>query len=151
MEMEHILNTSPITFVFCKVEGYADNSADFVYKDAPQHVQHNIDMDARAKSLLKTIKNNPQPKDVHAFLAQRITLLLSDLPIVGNILYQIQQHCYGHHLEQQIQASLPQSPHNLHSIKWRGIEMAFNNLPTTDQISCMKIVHQLLPTKSLLC
>ena len=85
MEMNQILRNSPITFVFCEVEGYDNDLADFVYKDAPQPVQRNIDMDAQAKSLLKTIKSSPQPKDAHAFPAQKITLLLSDLPIVGDI------------------------------------------------------------------
>ena len=57
MEMDQILQTSPVTFQFCEVEGHADDSNNVVYKDAPQQVQCNIDMDSQAKSLLKNIKS----------------------------------------------------------------------------------------------
>ena len=150
MEMDSIMRNSPITFIFCDVKGHADKAADFVYNDAPQHVQRNIDMDKRAKDLLKRIMAQPQPQRLHVFPAQKVTLFLSNLPIVGDLPYQIQQHRYGHRLETRIKASLPDLPNALHSIEWRGIEMAFNNFSNTDQISRMKIVHQLLPTKSLL-
>ena len=56
LEMAHLLNNNRVSFIFCDVEGHADDEADFIYDEAPQHIQRNIDMDARAKSLLKRIR-----------------------------------------------------------------------------------------------
>ena len=130
--MTRLLNNNRVSFIFCDVEGHADDEADFIYEEAPQHIQRNIDMDARAKSLLKRIRTQPQPQRLHVFPAQKITLHLSNLPIVGDIPYQIQQHRYGHRLEERIQASLPNTPNALQSIEWRAIKMAFNQLSRTD-------------------
>ena len=62
MEMNRIQAINPITFVFYDVEGHADNSSDFVYEEASQQVQRNIDMDALSKTFLKTIKTRPNLK-----------------------------------------------------------------------------------------
>ena len=71
--------------------------------------------------------------------------------IVGDIRYQIQQHCYEHSLEQRIGKIPPQGIQTLHSIEWKGLEAVFNRLNPSKKIARMKLVHQLLPTKSLMC
>ena len=118
LEVLHLQNNSPITFILSQVSGHEDDNDSFDYDTAPQEVKRNIDMDIKSKEMVAAIKYSQAPTTILLFPAQKITLLLSGIPIVGDINAQLQLHRYGHSLEQRILDSLPTTVGTLHSIHW---------------------------------
>ena len=108
-------------------------------------------MNKAAKALVNELKRRPQAPNIPTFPNQKITLFLADIPIVGDLRYQLQQHMYGHRLEARLRKTLPHPNTSLHPIDWYSMEIAFNQLTPLDKISRMKTIHQLIPTKDLLC
>ena len=116
MEMETIISNSPVTLIFKEVNGHADDEEDFVYDEASQEVKRNIDMDLKAKKAVSKIKRMPAPAHIPILPSQRITLLLSNTPIVGDLQAQLQHHRYGHALETRLLSTLPNTTGILQSI-----------------------------------
>ena len=104
-----------------------------------------------AKALVSAMKLRPAKSTIPTFPNQKITLFLANNPIVGDLRYQIQQHMYGHRLEANMRKTIPHPNTSLHPIDWYNIEIASNQLAMPDKISRMKLVHQLIPTRALLC
>jgi len=57
---------------------------------------------------------------------------------------------HGSVIEDALQSSMRITPTQLEHIEWEGIERAFTKMSPQDRVSRMKIVHMLLPTRSLL-
>ena len=91
LETNTIISNSPVWFVFCKVDGHADDKEYFKYDHAAQPMKRNIDMDIRAKERLSTLEASQHPLlNPIMFLVQRITLQLANILIVSDLYYQIQ-------------------------------------------------------------
>ena len=72
------------------LKGHQDDGTSFVYEDAPNSVQLNIDMDSLSKEFLKTHQTNLEPKSSTCPLpTQKAYLLINDAPIHDNMLHHI--------------------------------------------------------------
>jgi len=69
---------------------------------------------------------------------------------VGDIRKQIYLYRHGSVLEDSLQSSMQLTSKQLEHIEWEGMERAFSKMSPQDRVSRMKIVHMLLPTRSLL-
>ena len=121
MEMEAVISTSPVKLIFTELSGNADDDEEFVYEDTPHEVKRNIDMDLKSKRTVLKMKKSPAPTQILTFPSQRITLLLSKTPIVGDLQAQLQHHRHGHALEKSLLKSLPKTTGTLQSIDWKGL------------------------------
>ena len=151
MEILSLLGTFPISFKFLHVKGHADEEDGFQYEDADQEVQRNIDMDVSAKQFLSAPPLSLRPTHEPLFFpAQKLSLQILGVNMVGNIRKQIYLYRHGSVLEDSIQSSMRITQTQMHHIEWEGIERAFTKMSPQDRVSRMKIVHMLLPTRSLL-
>ena len=107
-------------------------------------------MDLKAKKLVSTMKNATEPSMIPKFPSQKVTLHLSHNPIFGDIQTKLQQHRYVNDLEKRLLGTFSTAIGSLHSIEWKGLDVEFSSLSMQHKISRMKIVYQLLPTRSLL-
>ena len=151
MEILSLLKRSPVSYRFLHVKGHADAEEGFVYEEADQEVQRNIDMDASAKDFLLAPPPSLKPTYEPLFFpAQKLSLQILGVNMVGNIRKQIYLYRHGSVIEESLQSSMRISPKQLEHIEWEGIERAFTKMSPQDRVSRMKIVHMLLPTRSLL-
>ena len=59
--MNHLINTSHVTYEFREVDGHSDDKKNFDYDKANQPKKRNIDMDKRAKAFLTFVyRHQPQ-------------------------------------------------------------------------------------------
>ena len=107
-------------------------------------------MEKEAKYLVTTMKHLPLTQNISTLSIKNITLFLSNIPIYGDLRYQVKQHMYGQRLEYFIRKNLPEPRNSIQSIYWNSLEIAFNKLKMQNKISRMKLVHQLFPTIALL-
>jgi len=151
MEILSLLQGSPISYRFLHVKGHADEEEGFVYEEADQEVRRNIDMDGSAKEFLSAPPPSLKPTHEPLFFpAQKLSLQILGVNMVGNIRKQIYLYRHGSVIEDALQSSMRISPTQLEHIEWEGIERAFTKMSPQDRVSRMKIVHMLLPTRSLL-
>jgi len=151
LEMTKMMKNTPITFKFSRVKGHLDDDESFVYEDASQEVQRNIDMDKQAAAYLEHTISQPPPSLLSSMLfEQKAALYLQNTHITGDIRNQIALHAQGHRVEETIQKSLRISQSQMETIEWEGIDVAFRKLPAVDKISRMKIMHKSLPVRALL-
>ena len=103
LQIQQLIQASSLTFEFTQVSGHQDDVNDFVYENAPQSVQRNIDMDKKATRFLQHPPPNLRPTESPLQLpSQKATLQIGNSMIVGDIQHQIHLHHHGPKIEQRM-------------------------------------------------
>jgi len=147
MAVEHMVLTSPVSFSFQHVPGHADDDPDFVYEQATQQVQRNIDMHNLVTEFMKHPPYQFRPTNITPFLPhQQIALTLHDRIISGDIQQHIVMERHGLDMEQRLYNQRNIKHSDQHIIDWPALRLAIKNKDTLGRINATKILHNLWPT-----
>ena len=147
MSVEYMVCNSPIDFTFEHVPGHVDDDPDFVYENASQQIQRNIDMHNLVTKFMKCPPRDLHPINITPFLPyQQIALQIHGQVIAGDIKHHIFMQRHGRHMETRLSTHRGIDHGLQHIIDWPALKLAFKNQDTLGKISSTKILHGLWPT-----
>jgi len=145
LSIEHMIQASPVSFSFQHVPGHADDDPNFIYSQATQQVQRNIDMHNLVTSFMKHPPYHFRPTNVTPFLPhQRIAFTLHNEVISGDIQHHILMERHGLHMEQRLMKCRDIKHESQHIVDWQALRLAFKNRDTMGRINATRIIHDLL-------
>ena len=151
MEIEHMILTSPVEFSFQHVPGHADEDPNFVYSQALQQVQRNIDMHNLVTKFMQHPPRDLVPTSKTPFLPhQNIALLIHNKVIAGDIKNHIYMERHGLSMEERLSKHRNINHDFQHIIDWQALQLAFKKQDTLGRINVAKILHNLWPTMAAL-